>query len=60
MRGVRLFQEFTDDCALVERLIVILESWDEAAGVEFEERLRFVVGIYLRVVKRSGSWKGER
>jgi len=40
-----------------------LESWDEAAGVESEKRLRFVVGIYLRLVRRrrrSGSRKGER
>jgi hypothetical protein len=35
-----------------------LESWDEAAGIEFEKRLRFVVGIYLSLVRGGGSWIG--
>lgn len=45
MVRVRLFKELADDCALEQRFVVVLECWDEAAGIEGEEGLGFVVGV---------------
>ena len=48
---VRIFEELADDGAFVEGFAVVLEGWNEAPRVEFEEGFRLVVWIYLRTVK---------
>lgn len=44
---VCVFEEFTDYRALVKGFGVVFQCWDKTAGIEFQERLRLVVGVYL-------------
>lgn len=50
MVGKRVFEEFADDGAFVERFIVVLQGGDEAARVESEEGLGLVVGVDFDVL----------
>lgn len=50
MIGESFFEEFADYRAFVQRFVVVLESWDEAAGVEGQKGLGFVVGVYFDVL----------
>ena len=47
MLWVGVLEEFADDGALVEGLVVVLECWDETSWVEGEEGIGFMVGVYL-------------
>jgi hypothetical protein len=48
--GKGVFEELADYCAFVERFGSVFERGDEAAGVEGEEGLGFVVGVYFDVL----------
>lgn len=48
--GVGVLQELADDGALEQRLVVVLQSRDQAARVELQQRVRLVVGIDLDVL----------
>ena len=50
MIGVRFFEELADNSALEKRLVVVLQSWNEAARVEVDEGFGFVVWIDLEVL----------
>ena len=48
--GVSFFEELADYGGFEEGFGVVLEGGDEAAGVEGEEGLGFVVGVYFDVL----------
>lgn len=50
MIRIRFFQEFAQHCAFIERLILVLQGRYEAARVEVEEGLGFVVWVYFDVL----------
>lgn len=50
MIGISVFEKLADDGALVQRLVVVLQSRDEAAGVEGEEGSGLVVGVDFDVL----------
>ena len=50
MVGKRVFEKFADDGAFVQRFVGVFQGGDEAAGVEGEERLGLVVGVYFDVL----------
>lgn len=50
MIGESVFEELANHRAFVQGLGVVLESRDEAAGVEGEEGLGLVVGVYFDVL----------
>jgi len=45
-----VFEEFADHCAFVQGFIGVCQGGDEAAGVESEEGLGLVVGVYFDVL----------
>jgi len=47
---VGVFQKLADDCAFVERFVVVLECWHQAARVEFQEGVGFVVRVHFNVL----------
>lgn len=56
MGGIGVFEEVADDGAFEEGFGVVLQRRHEAAGVEGEEVLAFVVWVYLwdfRLVLKS-------
>ena len=55
-RGVSILEEFADYRAFVKGLVVVLKSRDEAAGVEGQERVRFMVRVYLGILE---GWEGD-
>lgn len=46
----RFFEELTEHRALVQRLLLVLQCWDEAARIEIEQRFWFVVRVYFYVL----------
>jgi hypothetical protein len=55
-RGVGILEEFADYRAFVKELVAVLEGWDEATGVEGQERVRFMVRVYLGTLE---GWEGD-
>lgn len=50
MIRVGILQEFADDSAFVQWLVVVLQSWDQATRIEVEKGARFVVGVHFDVL----------
>jgi hypothetical protein len=47
---IRVFQKLAQDCRLVERLVLVLQSGHETARVEIQKGLRLVVRVYLDIL----------
>jgi len=62
MRGrgcVGIFEELADYRAFVKGFVIILEGWHEASRVQFKERVRFMVRVYLGMIRMSLYTEGE-
>ena len=46
------FEEFTQNRAFIERLVLVLQSRNKTAGIEIEQRLWLMVRVYLNVLVR--------
>jgi len=47
---IRVLQKLAQDRRLIERLVLVLQSGHETAGVEIQEGLRLMVRVYLDVL----------